>query len=219
VPPFSNEPVRAASTARPLTSNETGQGAAIVQPLVSNETGQVPPMWIPPQEGNAAPVADAPAGPLFDRSQTGMRGAGPAGNEHGANYGGYVATGFNTSQVDDSEAASRAEYIYQQRHVQRQASRTPAMGTCTAVHAPTPKVRFGRPSTVERGRASPCTPSKESRASWRGWNVISRPQLLRQRRRPRPIRRRSTRVSFNCFTFTQLLKFASVFRYFTFRDI
>jgi hypothetical protein len=112
VPPFSNEPVRAATTARPLTSNETGQGAAIVQPLVGNESGQVDPTWIPPQEGNAAPVADAPQGPLFDGSHADMRGAGPAGYEHGADYGGYLATGFNSSQVDDGEAASRAEYRY-----------------------------------------------------------------------------------------------------------
>jgi hypothetical protein len=89
---------------------------------------QVAPTWIPPQEGNAAPVADAPAGPLFDGSQTGMRGADPAGYEHGANYGSYLATGFNMSLVDDGEAASRAEYRYQQHHVQRQASRTPAYG-------------------------------------------------------------------------------------------
>jgi hypothetical protein len=128
VPPFSNEPVRAATTARPLTSNETGQGATIVRPPVGNETGQVAPMWIPPQEGNAAPVADAPAGPIFDGSQVDMRGADPAGYEHWANYGGFLATGFNTSQVDDGEAASRAEYCYQHQHVQRQASRTPAYG-------------------------------------------------------------------------------------------
>jgi hypothetical protein len=106
-----------------LTSNETGQGAAFA---FGNETGQVAPTWIPPQEGNAAPVADAPAGPIFDGSRADMRGAVPAGYEHGANYGGYLATGFNTSLVDDGEAASRAEYRYQQ--VQGQASRTPAYG-------------------------------------------------------------------------------------------
>jgi hypothetical protein len=55
-----------------------------------------------------------------------MRGAVPTGYEHGANYGGYLATLFNSSTVDDGEAASRAEYRYQQ--VQGHASRTPAYG-------------------------------------------------------------------------------------------
>jgi hypothetical protein len=87
-PPFSNETVRAAPTARSLASNETGQGAPIVRPLVGNETGQVAPMRIPLQEGNAAPVADAPTGPLFDGSHAGMRGVDPAGYEHGADYSG-----------------------------------------------------------------------------------------------------------------------------------
>ena len=108
-----DESHRAVTTARPLTSNETGQGAPIVRPPVGNETGQVAPTRIPPQEGNAAPVADAPQGPLFDGSHADMRGAVPTGYEHGANYGGYLATGFNLLQVNDDEAASRAEYRYQ----------------------------------------------------------------------------------------------------------
>ena len=63
-PPSSNETGRVALTAQPLASNETGQGAPIVRPLVSNETGQAAPTdrSFPPQEGNAAPVADAPTG-------------------------------------------------------------------------------------------------------------------------------------------------------------
>jgi hypothetical protein len=126
VPPMGNESHWAATTARPLTSNETGQEATFVQPLVGNETGQVAPTWIPPQEGNAAPVADAPAGPFYDGSHADMRGAVPTGYKHGANYGAYLATGFNSSLVDDGEAASRVEYRYQQ--VQGHASRTPAYG-------------------------------------------------------------------------------------------
>jgi hypothetical protein len=85
-------------------------------------------MWIPPQEGNAASVAHAPAGPLVDGSHADTRDAVPTGYEHGASYGGYLATGFNSSMVDDDKAASRVEYRYQQQHVQRQASRTPAYG-------------------------------------------------------------------------------------------
>jgi hypothetical protein len=114
------------TTVQPPASNETGRVAPTAQPLASNETGQVAPteQSIPPQEGNAAPVADAPTGPFYDGSYAGMRCAYPEGYEHGADYGGYAATRFNLSTVDDDEAASRAEYIY----MQRQASRTPAYG-------------------------------------------------------------------------------------------
>jgi hypothetical protein len=200
-PPFSNETVRAAPTARHLTSNETGQGAPIDRPPVGNETSQVAPTRILPQEGNAVPVTDAPAGPIFNGSQAGMRGADPAGYEHGENYGGYLATGFNTSLVDDDEAASRAEYRYQ-HHIQRQASRTPAYGDpygCPRSNARSTSLRTSFDG--REGEASPCKPSIESRALCLGWNITSRPQLLHQRHRPRPIWRRSTRVSFNHFLF------------------
>jgi hypothetical protein len=64
-----------------------------------------------PQEGNAAPVVD------FDQPTNGSyadeRGVDPEGFEHGADYGGFVATNFNSSLVSDSEAASRSEYRYQ----------------------------------------------------------------------------------------------------------
>jgi hypothetical protein len=128
VPPMGHESHREVLSAQPQTSNETGHGATTVQPLVGNETGQVAPTWIPPQEGNAAPVPHPPAGPTFDGSHADTRGAVPTGYEHGASYGGYLATGFNSLMVDDDEAASREEYRYQQQHVQRQASRTPAYG-------------------------------------------------------------------------------------------
>jgi hypothetical protein len=76
------------------------------------------------------------------------------------------------------------------------------MGTRMAVLAPTPEAQaFGRPSMAERERANPCTPSNESRASWRGWSAIWWPRLLHQRRRPRPIQRRSIQVSFTRFFF------------------
>jgi hypothetical protein len=114
------------ATIQPPASNETGRVAPTAQPLASNETGQVVPteQLVPPQEGNAAPVADAPAGPFYDGSYTGMRGAYLEGYKHGASYGGRLATEFNSSVVDDDEAASRAEYHY----MQRQASRTLAYG-------------------------------------------------------------------------------------------
>jgi hypothetical protein len=55
---------------------------ATIQPLASNETGQEAPtaQLVPPPEGNAAPVADAPTGQYYDGSfYSGMRGAYPEG--------------------------------------------------------------------------------------------------------------------------------------------
>jgi hypothetical protein len=115
------------TTVQPPVSNETGRVAPTAQPLASNETGQVAASGqsVPPQEGNAAPVADALTGPFYDGSHAGMRGAYPEGYEHGADYGSYSATRFNSLMVDDDEAASRVEYHYQ---IRRQTSRTPAYG-------------------------------------------------------------------------------------------
>jgi hypothetical protein len=116
VPPKGNQPYyQREASAQPQAGNETSHGAI---PDFSP---------VPPQEGIAAPVASVPAsGQLTDGSYTDERGADPAGYEHGADYGGYVATKFNSSLVYDSEAASRSEYRYQQ--VQGHALRTPAYG-------------------------------------------------------------------------------------------
>jgi hypothetical protein len=74
---------------------------------------------------SAAAVASAPAsGQPSVGPNVGERGAGPSGHEHGADYGGQLATRKNSSLVDDAEAASRVEYRYQQ--VRGHASRTPA---------------------------------------------------------------------------------------------
>jgi hypothetical protein len=137
---------------QPPASNETGRVAPTAQPLASNETGQVAPtdQLIPPQEGNVAPVAGAPMGPFYDGSYSGMRGAYPKGYEHGADYGGYTATRFNSSMVDDDEAASRAEYHY----MQRQASRTPAYGDPYGCPCPSARSASLRTSFDGRERES-----------------------------------------------------------------
>jgi hypothetical protein len=81
----------------------------------------------PAPGGFAASVASVPAkGQSGDGSIAGERGADPEGFEHGADYGGHVATHFNSSLVNNDEAASRAEYRYQ--HIQGHASRTSAYG-------------------------------------------------------------------------------------------
>jgi hypothetical protein len=139
VPPRCDEPYfQREASAQPQTGNETSHGAIPVLPLVGNESGQVAPTQIPPQEGNAAPVDRVPAtGQGFDGSYADSRGADPAGYEHAADYGGYMATNFNSSLVNNDEAASRAEYRYQQ--VQGHASRTPAYGN--PYGSPCPSVR------------------------------------------------------------------------------
>jgi hypothetical protein len=83
----------------------------------------------PPQEGHAAAVVSVPEnGQPGDGSNVGKRGAIPTGSEHGASYGGQLTTRKNSSLVDDEEAASRVEYLYQK--VQGHASRTPAYSNC-----------------------------------------------------------------------------------------
>jgi hypothetical protein len=164
VPPMGDKSHRAATTARPLTSNETGQGATFVQPLVGNESGQVAPTWIPPQEGNAAPVVDAPAGPFYDGSHADMRGAVPQG----------TSMGRITVAIWPPDSIRRwlttARLLPGQSTAISRCRGTPRghqpMGTRMAVRAPTPEEpHFRRPSTVERGRANPRTPSIISRAS------------------------------------------------------
>jgi hypothetical protein len=96
----------------------------------------------PPPEGDAAkegPVA-APStqGGPADGSYVDERGGEAEGFVHGAEYGGFLPTQFNSSLVNDEEAAARLEYRYQK--VLRQTSRTSAYGdTC------------GRPSSGARG--------------------------------------------------------------------
>jgi hypothetical protein len=117
-PPRGNEPYfQREASAQPHSGYESSHGAIPV--IVTSQ--------VPPQEGFAASVASVPAkGQSGDGSIAGERGADPEGFEHGADYGGHVATHFNSSLVNDDEAASRAEYRYQ--HVQGHASRTSAYG-------------------------------------------------------------------------------------------
>jgi hypothetical protein len=134
-PPQGNEPYSAVSSqfqreasAQPYSGYESSHGAIPV--IVSSQA--------PPQGGFAAAVASVPAkGHSGDGSMSGERGADPEGFEHGADYGGQLATRFNSSLVNDDEAASRVEYRYQ--HVQGHASRTPAYGD--PYGRPSPNVR------------------------------------------------------------------------------
>jgi hypothetical protein len=128
--PQGNEPFfQRESSAQPHSGRESSHGAIPV--IVSSQ--------VPPQGGSAAAVASVPAtGHSGDGSiHAGERGADPEGFEHGADYGGRLTTRFNSSLVNDDEAASRAEYRYQQ--VQGHASRTLAYGDPCG--SPGPNVR------------------------------------------------------------------------------
>jgi hypothetical protein len=102
---------------------------ANVQTLPSDKPGPglLSSQSAPPPEGIAAPVTDAPTSAhIHDGlSYSGQRGAYPEGYEHGERYVGRLTTRFNSSLVDDDEAASRAEWLYQS---QGQASRTASYG-------------------------------------------------------------------------------------------
>jgi hypothetical protein len=90
---------------------------AIIQTLPSDKPGpgSLTAQSAPPPEGIAALVTDAPTSVhSYNRpSYFGQRGAYPEGYEHGERYGGRLQTRFNSSLVDDDEAASRAEWLYQ----------------------------------------------------------------------------------------------------------
>jgi hypothetical protein len=75
----------------------------------------------------ATPVEGAPTEePSFDGpSTTDQRGVYPEGYEHGERYGSCLPMRYNSSAVDDEEAAARAEYLYQS---QWQASRMATYG-------------------------------------------------------------------------------------------
>jgi hypothetical protein len=118
------------TTIWPLPSNETGQGASSARS-------------VPPPEGNAAPVADAPTGLFYDgTSYAGMRGAYPEGYEHGENYGGRLATRFNSLLFDDDEAVSRVEGYFITRGRPRGWR---LMGARSAVHFPAPEATLRTP--------------------------------------------------------------------------
>jgi hypothetical protein len=96
----------------------------------------------PPPEGDAAKeglvAAPSNQGGPADLPYVDERGGEAEGLVHGAEYGGFLPTKFNSSLVTDEEAAARSEYRYQK--VLRQSSRTSAYGdTC------------GRPSPRARG--------------------------------------------------------------------
>jgi hypothetical protein len=94
-------------------------------------------------KGNAAkgsPVAarSSKEGPADRGCVVGRGDEAPMGLDHGASYGGRLTTRYNSSLVDDEEAAARLEWDYQSR--QRQSSRTHS-------HRDT----GGRPRSGERG--------------------------------------------------------------------
>jgi hypothetical protein len=124
-------PERAPRTSR-ADSCEPSQGTEPYCPEGAAQPQVAIPVIIqgPPKEGNAATVGPVAAqtqatGPA-DGSCVDERGGGPEGSVHGAEYGGYLPYQFNSSLVDDDEAAARLEYHYQK--VQRQASRTNSHG-------------------------------------------------------------------------------------------
>jgi hypothetical protein len=92
-----------------------------------SEPASITTQSAPPSVEVATPVEGAPTTePSFDGPSTSdPRGVYPERYEHGERYGGRLPTRFNSSAVDDEEAATRAEWLYQS---QRQASRMVTYG-------------------------------------------------------------------------------------------
>jgi hypothetical protein len=89
------------------------------QPLVQPTPLEPPPHFEPPvgDLGTAAP-------PLNDyhSNEAAASDVGPDGYNYGGSYGGYQATRFNSSQLDDHECDARAEYNF---HASRRVSSAP----------------------------------------------------------------------------------------------
>jgi hypothetical protein len=111
----------------PHTTPFVEPAAIQTQPSDKSGPGSLSAQSAPPPEGIAAPVTDAPtlAHSYDGPSYSGQRGAYPEEYEHGERYGGRLQTRFNSSLVDDDEAASRAEWLYQS---QGQTSRMASFG-------------------------------------------------------------------------------------------
>jgi hypothetical protein len=77
----------------------------------------VPVHSAPLTEENVAPVEVQPApAPTFDGTSIfELQGNYPEGYDYGARYGGYQATCFNSTLVNDKEADARAEWNYHRR--------------------------------------------------------------------------------------------------------
>jgi hypothetical protein len=156
----------------------------------------VPVHSAPLIEDNVAPVEVQPTpAPTFD----GMSNY-PEGYNYGARYGGYQATRFNSTLVNDEEADARVEWNYHQR--QPLAQTAGYMGAYSAPF-PGPSARsqgFHAPyEDLDRERAKCPRPSTVLSALWDAWSVNRRQLLpLRQRLR-RNFTRLSDRVSFFSF--------------------
>jgi SOS response regulatory protein OraA/RecX len=101
------------------------QPAPLTTPFL--EPALIPTQSAPPSEEVATPVKGAPTTePSFDGPSTSdPRGVYPEGYEHEERYGGRLTTRYNSSAVDDEEAAARVEWLYQS---QRQALRMATYG-------------------------------------------------------------------------------------------
>jgi hypothetical protein len=122
----------------PLTAPFTEPALISTLPIDNRGLGSLPAQSAPPSEGVVAPVQGAPtSAPSFDGPSTAdLRGVYPEEYEHGERYGRRLATRYNSSLVDDEQAASRAEWLYQG---QTQASRMATYGGGYGQPFPSPR--------------------------------------------------------------------------------
>jgi hypothetical protein len=100
--------------------------------------------------GTAAPPYEEPSNVASDKMVYPNK-----GYDYGDHYGGYQATRFNSTQVNDEEADTRAEYRYQQYH-----QPTPVPGYVGAYSAP-----YSDPNAQGQSlHASHVEPQRESQA-------------------------------------------------------
>jgi hypothetical protein len=133
------------------------------------------------QEGFAPVEVQASSAPIFDGTSN-LESSGfypDEGYNYGVHYGGFQATRFNSSHVNDEEADARADFRYHRHHQ-------------TAHEAEA----FVHPTTIPRERARHLRRSIAWSALWSAWSVIRRLPLLLRRHLRRSSTRLLARVSF-----------------------
>jgi hypothetical protein len=115
------------------------------------------------------------------------------GYDYGARYGGYQATHFNSTLVNDEEADARANFRY---HRHRQSAQTAEyVGAYSAPYSD-PSARSRGFRATRRERARRLRSSIASSASWSTWSDNRRHLLPLRRHLRRSFTRLSAKVSF-----------------------
>jgi hypothetical protein len=147
-----------AKSAHPSQEEKEAMTAVLEKARLKDERPVVQPIPLDPPPNFELPVGDlgtaAPPHNNFSSDVAAALNVDPNGYDYGGRYGGYQATPYNSTLLDDSECDSRAEYIH---HATGRVPSAPGYATYS--------VPFFDPDAYGQGhRASSAAPPRESRA-------------------------------------------------------